>query len=200
VIDQFIAWVSGIGPWAYLAIFLVVSLESAAFLGFFMPGETVVFLGGFLAYQGVLDLKLLIPLVATAAILGDSVGYELGRLLQKAWFLRYGRWLGLRDEQWRRLEEFFQQHGGKTVFLARFSAFFRILVPFFAGAARLNYFHFLLFNVLGGTVWAVGSVLLGYLAGKSWRAIEHWVGGAGLIAALVIVGVVVAVRLARKIR
>ena len=137
-------WVNGIGHWAYLAIFLVVSLESAAFLGFLMPGEALVFLGGFLASQGVLDLKLLIPLVAVAAILGDSIGYELGRLLQKAWFLRYGRWLGLREEHWQRLEDFFQRHGGKTVFLARFSAFFRILVPFFAGAARLSYFHFLL--------------------------------------------------------
>ena len=85
-----------------------------------------------------LDLKLLIPLVAVAAILGDSIGYELGRLLQKSWFLRYGRRLGLREEHWQRVEGFFQRHGGKTIFLARFSAFFRILVPFFAGAARLT--------------------------------------------------------------
>ena len=85
-----IAWVSGIGPWAYLAIFLVVSLESAAFLGFFMPSEAMVFLGGFLASQGALELRWLIPLVAMAAILGDSIGYELGRLLGKPWFLRYG--------------------------------------------------------------------------------------------------------------
>ena len=64
------------------------------------------------------------------------------------------------------MEEFFRRHGGKTVFLARFSAFFRILVPFFAGAVRLSYFHFLLFNVLGGVVWAGGSVTIGYVAGE----------------------------------
>jgi undecaprenyl-diphosphatase len=194
VIEQFIHWVSNLGPWAYLAIFLVVSLESAAFLGFFMPGETLVFLGGFLASRGVLDLKLLIPLVAAAAILGDSIGYELGRLLQKAWFLRCGRWLGLRAEHWKRVEDFFHRHGGKTVFLARFSAFFRILVPFFAGAVRVRYFHFLLFNVLGGVLWAAGSVLLGYWAGASWRTIEHWVGGTALIAAVLIVGLLVLAR------
>jgi undecaprenyl-diphosphatase len=198
VIDQFIAWVSGIGHWAYLAIFLVVSLESAAFLGFFMPGETAVFLGGFLASQGVLDLKVLIPLVAVAAILGDSIGYELGRLLQKSWFLRYGRWLGLREAQWQRIENFFQRHGGKTIFLARFSAFFRILVPFFAGAARLSYLQFLLFNILGGVVWAAGSVLIGYLAGESWRAIEHWIGRGALIVVILIVGLILVVRFARK--
>jgi undecaprenyl-diphosphatase len=200
VIDPFIAWVSGIGPWAYLAIFLVVSLESAAFLGFFMPGEAIVLLGGFLASQGVLDVKLLIPLVAVAAILGDSIGYELGRLLQKSWFLRYGRWLGLREEHWRRIEDFFQRHGGKTVFLARFSAFFRILVPFVAGAARLKYLQFLLFNVLGGLAWATGSVLIGYLAGESWRAIEHWLGRAALIVAIVVVGGVLVVRFLRRIK
>ena len=188
--EPFINWVSSIGPWAYLAIFLVVSLESAAFLGFLMPGEALVFLGGCLASQGVLDVRLLVPLVAVAAILGDSIGYELGRLLQKAWFLRYGHWLGLREEHWKRLEDFFHRHGGKTVFFARFSAFFRILVPFFAGAVRLNYFHFLLFNVLGGVAWAVGSVSIGYLAGASWRAIEHWIGRGALIAVILVVAVV----------
>jgi undecaprenyl-diphosphatase len=198
MIEQFLTWVSGIGHWAYLAIFLVVSLESAAFLGFFMPGEALVFLGGCLAARGVLELKLLIPLVAAAAILGDSIGYELGRLLQKSWFLRFGRRLGLREEHWKRLEDFFQRHGGKTVFLARFSAFFRILVPFFAGAVRLRYLHFLLFNVLGGVVWAAGSVTLGYLAGESWRVIEHWIGGTALIVAVLIVAAILAVRYLRK--
>jgi membrane protein DedA with SNARE-associated domain len=196
--DQFITWVSGIGQWAYLAIFLVVSLESAAFLGFLMPGETLVFLGGFLAASGVLDVKLLIPLVAVAAVLGDSIGYELGRLLQKPWFLRYGGWLGLREAHWARLEVFFQRHGGKTIFFARFSAFFRILVPFFAGAVRLRYLHFLLFNVLGGVLWAVASVMLGYVAGASWRVIEEWVGRGALVVAILVVAVILVLRHLRK--
>jgi membrane protein DedA with SNARE-associated domain len=200
VIDPFIAWVIHIGPWAYLAIFLVVSLESAAFLGFFMPSEALVFLSGFLASRGALDLRLLIPLVAAAAILGDSIGYELGRLLQKSWFLRYGRRVGLREEHWQRLEDFFHRHGGKTVFLARFSAFFRILVPFFTGAARMRYARFLVFNIFGGAIWAAGSVTVGYVAGESWELVERWVGRAGLIAALLILAAILAVRLIRKWR
>ena len=99
-------------------------------------------------------------------------------LAAEVWFLRYGRWLGLREPQWQRLEDFFHRHGGKTVFFARFSAFFRILVPFFAGAVRLRYLHFLKWNIAGGLLWATGSVLLGYLAGESWRMVEHWIGRA----------------------
>jgi undecaprenyl-diphosphatase len=198
VVEQLTTWVRHIGPWAYLVIFLVVSLESAAFLGFFMPGEALVFLGGFLAASGKLDVKLLIPLVAVAAILGDSIGYELGRILQKAGFLRYGRRLGLWEAHWQRLEDFFHKHGGKTVFFARFSAFFRILVPFFAGAARLNYFHFLLFNVLGGVLWAVASVWIGYVAGASWQRIEQWIGRGALAVAILVVAIVLVVRFARR--
>jgi undecaprenyl-diphosphatase len=201
VIAHFIDWVSGLGPWAYLAVFAVVSLESAAFLGFFMPGEAIVFLGGFLASPAgnrVLDLKLLIPLVAAAAILGDSIGYELGRLLQKRWFLRYGHWLGLREPQWQRLEDFFQRHGGKTVFFARFSAFFRILVPFFAGAVRLRYRHFLKWNIAGGAVWATASVLLGYLAGESWRVLHRWIGRGALVLVLLVISAALAIRFMRQ--
>ena len=163
-----------------------------------MPGEALVFLGGCLASQGVLDLKLLIPLVAVAAILGDSIGYELGRLLQKAWFLRYGRWLGLSEEHWQRLEDFFQRHGGKTVFLARFSAFFRILVPFFAGAARLRYLHFLLFNVLGGAGVGGRLGLNRLFCRAKLRLVEHWIGRAALIAAILIVGTIVVVGFMRR--
>jgi membrane protein DedA with SNARE-associated domain len=141
-----------------------------------------------------LDLKVLIPLVAAAAILGDSVGYELGRVLKREWFLRYGRWAGLREPQWQRLENFFQRHGGKTVFFARFSAFFRILVPFFAGAVRLRYLHFLKWNIAGGLVWATGSVLIGYFTGKSWQLVEHWIGRGALILVLAVIVIALAIR------
>lgn len=195
--DRIVDFVSGLGPWAYLAIFIVVSLESAAFLGFVMPGEAIVVFGGFLASragQHVLDLRLLIPLVTAAAITGDSIGYELGRWLEKSWFLRYGRFLGLREEHWRQVEDFFAHHGGKTVFFARFSAGFRILVPFFAGAARLPYMRFLKWNIAGGVVWATGSVLLGFLAGDSWRLLHHWIGRGAAILLLTAIVVVLALR------
>jgi len=197
LIEQLIQFVSNLGHWAYVAIFLVVSLESAAFLGFFMPGETLVFLGGFLAAQGILELAPLIALVSIAAMIGDSVGYELGRWLGLEWLLRAGARFGLRKGLLA-VERFFHKHGGKAVFLARFSAFFRIMVPFLAGASRMRYYQFLLYNVLGGAIWAAGSVLIGYLAGASWHIVQHWIGRAGAILAIVAVLLLVVIWQARR--
>ena len=175
--------ISGLGHWAYVVIFLAVCLESAAFLGFLIPAEMLVLLGGFLAAQGILKLPELMILVALGAVIGDSIGYELGRGLGRVWLLRIGRPLGFRRERMDRVDRFFARHGGKTVFFARFSAVFRILVPFTAGAARLAYLQFLFYNVLGGVIWAIVSVLAGYLAGESWLAVHHWLGRAGATAA-----------------
>jgi membrane protein DedA with SNARE-associated domain len=186
VLERLVDQVGELGPWAYLVIFVAVSLESAAFLGFLIPSETLVFLGGFLASQGVLSLADLMIVVAVGAIIGDSIGYELGRCLGRAWLVRIGRPLGFRDGHMERVDRFFARHGGKTVFFARFSAFFRIMVPFAAGAARLRYLHFLFYNVLGGVAWAVASVLVGYVAGESWLIVHRWIGRAGAVAALVI--------------
>ena len=137
-------------------------------------------------------------LVAVAAVIGDSVGYELGRSLGRAWLLRIGRPLGFREERMDRVDRFFSRHGGKTVFFARFSAVFRILVPFTAGAARLAYLQFLLYNVLGGVLWAVVSVLAGYLAGESWSAVHRWLGRAGQAAAALAVLLLAAWLLRRR--
>lgn len=179
--DRPIDWISNLGHGAYLVIFVAVCLESAALLGFLVPGEMLVLLGGFLASQGVLDLVDLLLLVMVAAIIGDSVGYELGRCLGRAWLLRAGRWVGLGEAHLQRVDDFFDRHGGKTVFYARFSAFFRIMVPFVAGAVRLRYLHFLLYNALGSVVWSTVVVLLGYLAGASWSVVHRWIGRAGAV-------------------
>jgi undecaprenyl-diphosphatase len=186
VLEHLVDRVSQLGPWAYLVIFVAVSLESAAFLGFLIPAEMLVLLGGFLASQGVLRLADLLVLVPVAAILGDSVGYELGRCLGRAWLVRVGRRLGFGPPELARLDRFFARHGGKTVFFARFTAFFRIMVPFAAGAARLRYLHFLFYNVLGGIGWAVACVLAGYVAGASWVVVHHWIGRAGAVAAVIV--------------
>lgn len=183
--------VGSLGHWAYAIIFVVVCLESAAFLGFLMPGESLVFLGGFLASQGVLHLRTLIGLVAIAAVIGDSVGYELGRWLGRGWLLRLERRLGMSPHHLQQVETFFARYGGKTVFFARFSVFFRIMVPFVAGAVRLPYREFLAYNVAGGILWSIGAVLIGYLAGESWPVVEHWIGRAGAILAIVVVVLVI---------
>ncbi|SRR5579884_44426 len=193
MLERLIDLVGRVGHWGYLIIFLGAMLEASAFFGLIVPGETLVLLGGFLANQGLLDLGDLITLVSIGAILGDSIGYELGRYLGRDWILRFGGWAGLRKKHLDRVDRFFQREGGKAIFLGRFVGFLRALVPFIAGASRMPYFRFLVYNVLGGTLWSISFVCLGYFLGASWRVAEKWIGrasgiiGGGILLLLVLV-------------
>jgi membrane protein DedA with SNARE-associated domain len=177
--------------WGYVIVFLVVLLECQAFLGFFMPGESMVMVAGFLAGQDLLDVRVLIAVVAVAAIMGDSIGYEFGRRLGRDWLRRHGEKFWLRPEQLDRLDAFFVRYGGLSVLFAHFLHVGRALMPFLAGASRLPYLRFLICNSIGCILWAAIFSLLGYLFGQSWHLIEHWVGRAGVIAAILVTMVVV---------
>jgi membrane protein DedA with SNARE-associated domain/membrane-associated phospholipid phosphatase len=181
MLDSLIDLVSRLGHWGYLLIFLVVVLECQAFFGLFMPGESLVLLGGFLAGQGVFDLRVLVFAVAIAAILGDSIGYELGRHFGREWLLKQGKRFGLRQEHVDDVDGFFVRHGGKAVFSSHFLHVLRALMPFVAGAHRMRYLTFLSFNALGCIAWATTFVLLGYSAGESWHVAAKWIGRASEI-------------------
>lgn len=181
-------------PWGYIVVALLVAGEAAAFVGLVLPGETAAFLGGVLAYQGGVDLNLMLLSACLGAVVGDTIGYQVGKQLgprlRKG---RFGRWVG--DERWDRATKFLRRHGGRAVFLGRWIGVLRALVPSLAGAAGIRYRVFLFFNVLGGVSWACTFVLLGYLAGSSWRQIENLMGRAtGIVAgvlafvALLVVG------------
>jgi len=170
-----------LGHWGYLVIFIVVVLECQALLGLFMPGESLVLVGGFFAEQGVLDPYVLIGVISCAAILGDSVGYELGRRLGQDWLLKHGTRFGLRQEHLDRVNGIFERHGGKAVFGGHFMHLLRALMPFIAGAHRMRYPKFLIFNAAGCIVWATVFVVIGYLAGASWHVAEQWIGRASEI-------------------
>lgn len=181
MLDYLSSLIGRLGEWAYLLIFLVAALESAAFLGIFVPGESIVLIAGFFAAQGSLDLGDLIPLIAIGASLGDSLGYALGHHLGRDWLLRYGKWFGIRARHLERVDGFFARHGGKTVLVSRFVGFVRVLAPFMAGSSRMPYRYFVGFNVLGALLWSVSFVLLGYFLGASWRVAEQWIGRASII-------------------
>ena len=170
--------------WGYVIVFLIVMLECQAFLGFFMPGESMVMVAGFLAGQEVLDVRVLIVVVAVAAMVGDSIGYEFGRRLGRDWLWRHGKKFWLRPERLEKMDAFFTGYGGWSVLFAHFLHVGRALMPFLAGAARLPYPRFLSFNAIGCLLWAAIFSLLGYLFGQSWQLIEHWIGRAGVIAAI----------------
>lgn len=159
---------------AYLLITALVFAEDALFIGFILPGETAAILGGVLASQDNLHLWLILTLVVLAAIVGDSVGYEVGR--------RFGpRLLNLRLLQKRRQKldnarDFLARRGGTAVFLGRFTAFFRAVMPALAGASHMPYRRFLLFNATGGLVWGTATVLLGYFAGNAYLSLAKSIG------------------------
>ena len=179
--------------WGYVIVFLIVMLECQAFLGFFMPGESMVMIAGFLAGQEVLDVRVLIAVVAVAAIVGDSIGYEFGRRLGRDWLWRHGEKFWLRPERLEKMDAFFIGYGGWSVLFAHFLHVGRALMPFMAGAARLPYLRFLIFNAIGCVLWASIFSLVGFVFGQSWHLVDRWIGRAGIIGAILSAMVVITI-------
>jgi membrane protein DedA with SNARE-associated domain/membrane-associated phospholipid phosphatase len=201
MLERLLDIVTRLGNWGYLIVFLMPFLESAAFTGLLIPGETVVILAGFLASEGYLDLGDCLLVISLAVILGDTVGYTLGKAIGRGYFERHRRLLFLKERHLKKAEDFFARHGGKTIFLARFTHLLRAMAPFVAGMSRMPYNRFLLFNVAGGIIWTAVFTLLGYFFDQSWQLIEKWVGRAGvfiLFMFLVIAGFAMLSRAATK--
>jgi membrane protein DedA with SNARE-associated domain/membrane-associated phospholipid phosphatase len=180
-------------PWAYVVLALLAAAESAAFVGLAIPGETAMLLGGFLAFQGRVSLGVMMAAGAVGAVVGDSVGYEVGHLFgEPLKHSRLGRRVGQR--RWARGEAYLRAKGGRAVFLGRFVGVLRALVPALAGMSGMPYRTFLPRNLAGGVIWAPGFVLLGYLAGGSYQRVERIAGRASLLllVLLVVGGAVVA--------
>lgn len=190
--------VGRLGHWGYAIVFVAAMLESAAFTGLFVPGESLVLASGFLAHLGVLNLDAVIAAAAIGATVGDNIGYQLGDRLGRTWLLHYGGRVGLRPADLARAEAFFVRYGGKAVFFGRFIGFARALVPFVAGATRMPYRRFLIYNALGAILWTVGFVFLGYALGASWRRAEAWIGRAGTVVVGAVILAVVVTRVWRR--
>lgn len=173
-------------PWGYLLIGLLAALEAAAFLGLVIPGETAMLLGGVLVANGNAELGVMMAAASTGAVLGDSLGYEIGRRfggpLRRS---RVGQRIG--EKRWQQAEDYVRRRGGRAVFLGRFVGVLRALVPAIAGAARMPYRTFLPYNAAGGVLWASAFVFAGYLAGNSYQRIADVAGRAGLLLAIVLV-------------
>lgn len=193
MLDYSIGLANHLGHWGYLVVFLVVMLECQALLGLFMPGESLVLVSGALAAGGVFDLDALIVTVAAAAIVGDSIGYELGRHLGQDWLRRYGARLGVHESHLETVSGYFHRHGGKSVLFSHFMHLLRALMPFLAGASRMRYLRFFFYNSLGCILWASVFSLLGYFIGGNWHLLGKWIGRAGDVVGalgLLIIGLV----------
>ena len=174
--------------YGYLFVFLGVVLEG---VGLPLPGETVLIAAGALAHQGSLTLWETLVMGSFGAVVGGQAGYCVGRFAGRPFVLRWGRYAFITPERLSRAETFFEQHGGKAVFFARFITGLRVFGSLVAGMSRMSWRKFTFYSVLGGVVWATAAVTLGYFLWVSIGLVEHWIGRISLLLAAGLVLVVI---------
>jgi undecaprenyl-diphosphatase len=176
-------FLSTAGAWALVPIFLVVTLESSAFLGLLFPGEAVALIAGALAATQAFSLWSAFATVASAAVLGDIAGYALGRYWGQAVLARWSFARRQYERHRRRLESYFERWGIATVLIGRFIAVGRAFVPFAAGLSEMATRRFIPMALIAGVLWGGAVVALGYALGSNWGLVERWLRslGAGIL-------------------
>ena len=157
----------------YLGIFAIVFAESGLFIGFFLPGDSLLFTAGFLASQGFLNVWLLVILVFVGAVLGDNVGYAFGKKVGPMIFRLEDSILFHKDHL-ERARVFYEKHGPKALVLARFMPGIRTFAPILAGVGVMSYAKFFAYNLVGGFLWGIGLPLLGYYLGSTIPGIDKY--------------------------
>lgn len=166
------------GPLVYLILFLVLFIETGLVFFPFLPGDSLLFIAGTLSAQHLLNIYILFIILAIAAIAGDSANYWLGSFFGKKVFIRF-----INKKYLDRTEAFYEKHGSKAIFLARFIPFIRTFAPFVAGVGKMNYTKFLFYNVIGGVSWVVLFLGLGYFFGNIPLVKDHL--------SIVIIGIII---------
>ncbi|MDD5639527.1 MAG: VTT domain-containing protein [Candidatus Pacebacteria bacterium] len=149
----------------YVGLFLAVFSETGILLGFFLPGDSLLFTAGFFASAGFLDLKIIIVLTFIAAVIGDALGYYLGKKYGSKIFTKTDSFF-LDKKYIERTERYFKKYGGETIILARFIPIIRTIAPVMAGVGNIGYKKFFSYNVFGGLIWTVALPIFGYYFGQ----------------------------------
>ena len=181
-----------LGAWTYLAIPALAFLETGAFVGLAVPGETAIVVGGVVAERGEVELPLLIGFVWVAAVSGDVVSFVLGRRFGRPLLDAHGARLGISPEQVERVEQMFERHGGRAVLLGRFVGILRALTPFVAGASRFPLRQFLPYSAIGALAWTTAFTLVGYGFSDSFESAGRTATRIALVGALIVGGVMLA--------
>jgi membrane protein DedA with SNARE-associated domain len=189
-----------LGAWTYLLVGFFAFAETGAFIGLLVPGETVMILGGAVAGQGAINVYVLIALAWLMAWLGDSTSFLIGRRLGRDFLRRHGPRVGVSHERLDQVDDYFSRHGGKTIFLGRFVGFVRAFAPFVAGSSGMRYRAFLPYSILGTGLWASSAIVAGYLFSRSIDTVLDYAGKGAFVLGTLIVIVVAAVMLWRRIR
>ena len=157
----------------YIGIALIIFAETGLLIGFFFPGDSLLFTAGFLASQDVLNIYILLIIAGVAAVVGDSTGYAIGKRLGPKIFTREDSLLFHKDHI-ERTKAFYEKHGGKTIIIARFLPVIRTFAPVLAGVGVMRYGTFLFYNIVGAILWAIGMPLLGYYLGSTIPGVDRY--------------------------
>lgn len=165
-VDRHLAdFVAAYGPWVYALLFAIVFVETGLVVMPLLPGDSLLFVTGALAGAGLIDIRIVVPLLLVAAIAGDQTNYAIGsRVGQRVWAWEHSRWFNRRAFE--QAHGFYERHGGITIIIARFMPFIRTFAPFVAGVAVMDRRAFTFFNVVGALLWVVGLALAGYWFGN----------------------------------
>lgn len=187
-IDQIVNYLMQYGVWAvYAVLFAIIFAESGLLIGFFLPGDSLLFTVGFLASQGILNEYILVPVLFIAAVGGDTVGYWFGHKVGKQLFHRKDSVIFHKDNLLK-ARAFYNKYGKKTIILARFLPVVRTFAPIVAGIGDMHYSTFLAYNVVGGLLWAVGLTLAGFFLGSLIPDVDRYL--LPIILAIVVFSVV----------
>jgi len=189
-----------LGKWTYLVVGVLAFLETGAFVGLVAPGETVVIVGGVIAGQGEISLIVLIGIVWTSAILGDTTSFFIGRRLGRGFVLRHGPKVKIDEARLEQVEAYFDRHGGKTILIGRFIGLVRALAPFVAGSSGISYRRFIPYSIIGCGIWATTFCVLGYVFYASFDRVADVAGKATFGFGLTIGTIIVAVVAYRELR
>lgn len=162
-----------IKTFGYLGLFAVIFAETGLFLGFFLPGDSLLFTAGILAAQGTLDIFTVCALVFAGAVIGNSLGYVIGHRFGRKLFHKEDSLLFHKDHL-ERAKNFYDQHGAKTIILARFMPIIRTFAPVVAGLGEMPFSKFFIHTFIGAILWAIGIPLAGYFLGKSIPNIDKY--------------------------
>jgi membrane protein DedA with SNARE-associated domain len=169
-------------------VFFGVMLENA---GVPVPGETILLIAGYFASTGNFNIGLVMLIAAVGAITGDNIGFAVGHHYGRGFLLRVGKYVFLTPKRLEHIERYFERFGSKTILVARFITGLRVFAALLAGASKMRWRTFFIYNVAGAVLWSVVITTLGYLFGQSLPLLIKWVGRSGTI--LLIAGIVVGI-------
>jgi membrane-associated protein len=172
------------GIYVYLVLFAIVFGETGLVVLFFFPGDTLLFIAGAFCATGEMNYGILVALLITAAVTGNTLNYWIGSRIGQRVFTHDYRWIN--KDALRKTHDFFERHGGKTIILARFVPIVRTFAPFVAGVSAMSHSRFQLFNITGASLWVLSLVTAGYFFGNIPVVRDH-------LTAIVLVGVGAAV-------